>query len=184
MRRARPRSALIACAVAALVVTGCGKEEHTDEAKREGLGVEVGGLTYRVYITRQINPRDAEDRAYWQGPDAPPGTTYYGVFLSVCNEGKQPLTPVGDFTVVDNQGNTFKPLPLKTTNVFAYRPRLLTRNACVPEAGSTAATGPTGGSLLVFKIPVTSIENRPLLLQIQDEGPNGELQKGSIQLDL
>ena len=184
MRLARLLSVLAACAAAALIVSGCGKKEGNAEPKREGLGLEVGGLKYRVYITRQINQHDAEDRSYYDGPEAPPGTTYYGVFLTACNEGDQPLKPVDDFTVRDNQGNEFKPLELPETNDFAYRPRRLVKGACVPEAGSAPANGPTGGALLVFKIPVQSIENRPLELEIEDVNDKGKLEKGEIELDL
>ena len=184
MRLASLRSALIACAAAALVASGCGEEEE-GEAKREGLGVDVGGLTYNVYITRQINQRDAEDRAYYHGPEPKPGTTYYGVFISVCNEeGDEPLRPVDEFKVVDNQGNEFEPLEVEEENAFAYRSRLLPKKACVPEDGSVAASGPTAGALLVFEIPVQSIENRPLELEIEDEGDDGEIEHGAIELDL
>ena len=183
MRLARPRSALIACAVAALVAAGCGKEEE-GEPKREGLGVDVARITYHVYLTRQINQHDSEDRAYWHGPEPPPGSTYYGVFVTACNEGKEPLTPVDKFKVVDNQDNEFEPLEPEEDNEFFYRPRLLTKKACVPEPGSAAANGPTGGALLVFEIPVQSIENRPLELEIEDENEDGEIEKGAIELDL
>ena len=184
MRLARPRSVLIACcAVVALIASGCGKDDK-GEPKREGLGLHVAGITYRVYLTRQINQHDAEDRAYWHGAEPPPGFTYYGVFISACNEGKKPLTPVDHFKVVDNQDNEFEPLPAEVHNEFHYRPRVLPHKACVPENGSAAANGPTGGGLLIFKIPVQSIENRPLELEIEAEGEDGKLEHGAVELDL
>ena len=186
MRLARPRSALIACAAVALAAAGCEGAHEEGEPKREGLGVDVAGLKYNVYITRQINQRDAEDRAYFHGPEPKPGTTYYGVFISVCNDeskGKT-LRPVEEFKVVDNQGEEYEPLELEEENAFAYRPRNLPYKACVPEAGSAAASGPTGGATLLFEIPVQTIENRPLELEIEDHNEEGELEHGAIELDL
>ena len=61
-------SAATACALAALAgaaVTGCGKREL--KTGREGQGIKVAGVTYNVYITRQLNPHDAEDSAYTAG---------------------------------------------------------------------------------------------------------------------
>jgi hypothetical protein len=167
----RPRSAAIACALAALAavaVTGCKKNELA--TPREGQGIEVGGVTYNVYITRQLNPHDAEDQAYTAGEKVEqPGFYFYGVFLTACNESGSGnvVTPTSDFAIRDNQGNRFAPLPQPQTNVFAYRPKQLAKKSCVPPVGTIAATGPTAGALLVFKVPVASVENRPLELEIR-----------------
>src|SRR3989441_8778874 len=109
----RPRSAAIACALAALAgaaVTGCGKREL--KTGREGQGIKVAGVTYNVYITRQLNPHDAEDSAYTAGQNADqPGYYFYGVFLTACNENTNgvKLTPTTNFSIRDNQGNRFVP---------------------------------------------------------------------------
>jgi len=167
----RPRSAAIACALAALVsvaVTGCKKRELA--TPREGQGVKVAGVTYNVYITRQLNPHDAEDSAYTQGVRAEqPGYYFYGVFLTACNENTNgvKLSPTGNFSIHDTQGNTFRPLPLPNTNVFAYKPKVLAKKSCVPPAGTIAASGPTAGALLIFKVSKQAVENRPLELQIK-----------------
>jgi hypothetical protein len=184
MRLVRPRSAVLACAAAALVLAGCGEEEG--EPLREGLGVEVGGLDYNVYITRQLNQRDAEDRAYYHGPEPKPGFTYYGVFISVCNEEDNPHIPLPaeELKVKDSQGNEFEPLELEEENAFGYRPRRLTEGACVPEAGSAAASGPTGGALLVYEFPVQTLENRPLELELGPPTETEDEPKNAIELDL
>jgi hypothetical protein len=182
MRLASPRSAILACAVAALFAVGCGEEK--DEPLREGLGQEVAGLKYTVFITRQINQHLASDRGYYRGPEPKPGFTYYGVFIKVCNETEGFKTPVDHFVVKDSQGNEFEPLEQEPDNVFAYRSRRLSKHACVPEAGSPAATGPTGGALLVFEFPVQTLENRPLELEIEDTDPEGKHETKAIELDL
>src|SRR4051812_11189319 len=143
----RPRSAAIACVLAALAggaLTGCKK--HTLGVNREGQGIKVAGVTYNVYITRQLNPHDAEDSAYTAGQRADqPGFYFYGVFLTACNERTDGsvLTPTDDFAIRDTQGDRFSPLALPPTNVFAYRPKALAKKSCVPARGTIAATGPT-----------------------------------------
>jgi hypothetical protein len=183
MRLRSPRSAILACAAAALVAAGCGSEEE-GEPKREGLGEEVAGLKYNVFITRQINQHLASDRGYYRGPEPKPGFTYYGVFIKVCNETEQFRTATDHFVVKDSQGNEYEPIELEEDNVFAYRARRLSKRACIPEAGTPPATGPTGGALLLFEFPVQTLENRPLELEIEDTNEKGEKEHGAVELDL
>ena len=182
MRLASPRSAILACAAAALFAAGCGEEK--DEPKREGLGAEVAGIKYTVFITRQINQRLASDRYFYSGPEPKPGFTYYGVFVKVCNETEGFKTPVDHFVVKDSQGNEFEPLETEPDNAFAYRARRLSKHACIPEAGTPAATGPTGGALLIFEFPVQTLENRPLELEIEATDSEGKHHTEAIELDL
>jgi hypothetical protein len=190
MKLPRPRLALLACLLAALVVfTGCENTREKD-AGREGLPEEVGKVDYNVFITRELNLRDAEDRGYYQGPEAPPGFALYGVFLQACNprgEGPSALA-ASNFEIEDTQGNKFKPLPLPEDNIWAYKPRSLKEHACIPEDGSLASSGPTTGALLVFKLPLQTLENRPLDLRITAppnfENGGGEADSGLIELDI
>jgi hypothetical protein len=185
MPRHRLTSAALACALALVpaVAAGCGQEHETEEPRREGLFVPLAGLHYNVYITRQLNLRDAEDRDYYRGPDAPAGETYYGVFINVCNEEDGETRPAArSFRVKDTQGNEFEPVELPEENVFAYRPGPIEPGACIPTLGSAAANGPTGGSLLVFRLPVEASENRPLELEIRPPAGGGEIAK--IELDI
>jgi hypothetical protein len=153
---------------------GCGGEEtgggqqqvEAHEAFREGLFEELAGLEYKVFITRQLNQRDPEDRAYFQGPEPPPGSTYYGVFIQVCNEGDRPERSARTMRIVDTLGEEFFPIPLPATNVFAYRPGVVQPRECLPNEFSIAAQAPAGGSLLVFELTQEATENRPLELEI------------------
>jgi hypothetical protein len=183
MPRRHSRSAAIACALAALVVAGC-SSGRPNGASREGLYEGVAGLDYNVFITRELNLRDAEDRDYYRGPEAPPGFALYGVFIQVCNHGHGFKTPDTTFTVEDNQGNRYHPLPLPADNLFAYRPRRLSSEACIPEPGSAAFSGPTGGALLLFKFPLTSLENRPLELLIEAPAGSPKPLFKRIELDI
>ena len=175
--------AALACVLAALALGGC-KSSRPEGVAREGLYEEVAGLDYNVFITRELNIRDAEDRDYYRGPEAPPGSALYGVFVQVCNHGHGYKFPDTKFVMEDNQGNRFEPQPLPDDNVFAYRPRRLSSGACIPEPGSAAATGPTGGALLLFKVPLTSLENRPLELKVEAPPGSEPPHERTIELDI
>jgi hypothetical protein len=190
----RAAAAASALVLLAAVTGGCGEAETTaagaaqqapEEAFREGLFEELNGLSYKVFITRQINNRDPEDRGYFQGPDAPPGSTYYGVFLQVCNMEKEPLRAASDFKVVDTLGNEFEPTSVPVTNIFAYRPSTVRPDGCIPDQTSVAAQAPTGGALLLFLLPLEASENRPLELEISDGfDAEGEPRTLSFELDI
>jgi hypothetical protein len=179
MRRLTIAACLLAVA-APLGLAACG-EEHpgVDEPAREGLALELDGITYNVFITRQLNPRVPPDGAYVTD-DAPPGEALYGIFIQVCNLTDEPHETAGDFVVKDNQENEFEPEELPADNAFAYSPRTLDPAECIPEAGSVAQLGPTAGSMLLFQFPLETTENRPLELEMEAE--NGETL--TFELDL
>jgi hypothetical protein len=173
---------LLACLLvlaATVGLTACG-EEHPgfDEPAREGLAIELDGIDYNVFITRQLNPRVPPDEAYVTD-EAPQGETLYGVFIQVCNNSEEPLEPVDEFKVIDNQENEFEPEELPEENIFAYAPRLLNPKECIPEAGSVAQLGPTAGSMLLFQLPLEATENRPLELEVE-----GESETLTFELDI
>src|SRR5947209_18315383 len=167
----RPRSGALVCALAAaaVAVSGCSSGREGG-AGREGRAESLGGLAYNVYITRELNLKDTEDSAYYQGPAAPPGYALFGVFVSVCNESRggpaYPSAAVGDFKIVDTNGDQFSPIVLPASNVFAYHPAIVKPRDCIPKAGSPAAEGPTAGAMIMFQLPLQAIENRPLDLVI------------------
>src|SRR4051794_27786477 len=164
----RSTSAAFSCVACLLVLllTGCGDNPRENDASREGLPERIGGIDYNVYITRELNLRDVEDSGYYKGPEAGKGFALYGVFLTACNPEEDAFAPrvptAASFTVVDTQGNRFKPLSLPADDIFAYRPTSLKHKSCVPAEGTLAATSPTSGALLVFKLPLDTLENRPL----------------------
>jgi hypothetical protein len=169
------RFRLLACLLVLAACAGlaaCG-EEHpgVDEPAREGLALELDGVDYNVFITRQLNPRVPPDGAYVTD-EAPAGEVLYGVFIQVCNHSNEAHETVSDFVVKDNQENEFSPEQLPTDNAFAYSPRTLNPDECIPEAGSVAQLGPTAGSMLLFQLPLETTENRPLELEL--EGESGE----------
>jgi hypothetical protein len=169
-----PRRLLMLLCLAALAggLTACDKDEEqgVDEPAREGLALDLDGLDYNVFITRELNIRIPPDDAYFDGPEAKKDETLYGVFIQVCNNSEDARQTVDDFRIKDNQGNEFEPEELPEDNQFAYHAGELLPDECMPEAGSVAQLGPTAGLMLLFRLPLANTEYRPLELEIQGEG--------------
>ena len=185
MKLPRPKAATLAALFAGVaVLAGCGENPRPDNASREGLPETVGEIEYNVYITRELNLRDVEDKGYWQeGEEAPPGFALYGVFLEACNladEGGEEILTADEFFIEDTQGGRFQPLPMDEENIFAYKAEPLGGQDCIPEEGTLARSSPTNGSLLIFELPLETLENRPLQLIIT--APDGD--EGRVELDI
>jgi hypothetical protein len=190
LRRSTSAALMCVLALAGAAVSGCGENPRENNASREGLPERVGKIDYNVYITRELNLRDVEDSGYYKGPEAPPGFALYGVFMTACNPAESATSPnvpsASDFTVIDTQGNRFRPLTLSPDNIWAYHALPLKHQACVPKAGTLASSGPTNGSLLIFKLPLATLENRPLDLEIVSppDPHTGKSETGRIELDI
>jgi hypothetical protein len=173
---ARSRLNLIALSALALVClgvfAGCGKSSNKPgETVREGLSTPLGGLRDTVFLTRQLNVANEEDKGYLPGhKEAPPGKGLYGVFLQACNgSSTATATAASRFFIEDTQGNRFEPEGLGADNPFAYHGGAVQPQNCEPARGSLAQQGPTSGAMLLFELPLAATENRPLELHI--EGP-------------
>lgn len=178
------RSILLSlAAVAALVFAGCGAnaEERLERPTREGLAIPLDGLRYFVFVTRQLNLADPEDKGYYPGgTEAPPGKALYGVFLEACNPGDEPREATDEFVIEDAQGNEFRPRALDADNPFAYKARTVAPKNCIPARGSLAQQGPTSGAMLLFELSLEAAENRPLELKVT--GVEGE--EATFELDI
>jgi hypothetical protein len=183
---------IAACALSLALMGGivaCGADHEdigVEEPAREGLALDIGGLDYNVFLTRQLNLAITPDKDYYEGPPAKPGNTLYGIFILVCNPGDDTVLSAEEFVVTDNQGNEFEPIELPEDNAFAYNSRELGKQQCIPEDGSVAQQGPTAGSMLLFDLPLEDTENRPLELEITsqptDEHPDGETKRFHLDL--
>jgi hypothetical protein len=173
--------------VAALVFAGCGdKHDYNLAAETEGEYVDVGNLVYQVQMSRFLNPGDREDREYLEGLPAgtPPPTadeTWFGVWMRVKNYSDEKLTPTNTFTIVDTEGDEFRPVPLDVRqNPFVYVPIPLQHSQVLPTPDSAAFNGPIQGSLILFRLKTDTLQNRPLKLEIE----HGADQTAEIDLDL
>ena len=181
---------LVLLVFVAAFVAGCGdKEPIITKAETEGVYVDVGGLTYQVQMSRFLNPGDIEDRQYLMGlpegiPKELPGDEiWFGVWMRVKNYSGETLRPTNEFTIVDTEGNEFRPVPLNVeANPFVYEPIDLLHAQVLPTPDSAAASGPIQGSLILFRLKTDSLQNRPLRFEIEQGG--ADTPTGEIDLDL
>jgi hypothetical protein len=187
--------ALVALALIAAFALGACGESHTRVTTGTYAGasgknapyLNVGPLVYEVQISRELNPYNVEDAAYLKGVPAAqsqlhPGEEWFGVFMQVYNNTDVPHPIASNITITDTEGNTYYPVALASTNSFAYRPEQLAAKAQIPAPNTIAASGPTQGALLLYKIKVISLDNRPLTIKIAD--PLASTQTASAELDV
>jgi hypothetical protein len=185
-RAARSLFAALA-AVAALAAAGCGSNEGPQTSgNTEGVYIDVGDLKYQVQISRILNPADIEDQAYLRGVSqgvAPADDeVWFAIFMRVQNETDRPLRPADTFTMVDTAGDEYTSLNLdEKINVFAYKPSPIPAGGLVPQLSSPPADNTIQGSLLLFKVKVAALYNRPVVLHLTSSrgGPTG-----TISLDI
>jgi hypothetical protein len=192
----RPRQSLLA-ALAVLVALGLGAcgDSHTKvttgtyagESGANAPYLDVGPLIYEVQLSRELNPYDTEDANYLQGLSPAdsrlaPGQEWFGVFLQVFNNGSVARSAAESPTIVDTQGNVYKPVVPDQTNQFAYRGGLVPAHGRLPVLDTVASNGPTQGVLLLYRIRIVSLDNRPLKLRIID--PLHAYQTASAELDV
>lgn len=190
--RTAPAAVLAACA--ALALGACG-DAHTRVTTGTYAGasgknapyLNVGPLIYEVQISRELNPYNVEDSAYLKGLTAAqrtlaPGEEWFGVFMQVYNNTSEPHPIATNVTITDTEGNTYTPIVPDAENPFAYKSEQLPAKSQLPAPNTIAADGPTQGALLLFKIKVISLDNRPLTLKIVD--PAEPTQTASAELDV
>jgi hypothetical protein len=181
--------------VAALALSACSDDSHTKvttgtyagESGQNAPYLNVGPLIYEAQLSRELNPQDTEDAAYLKGLTAlqralPPGEEWFGIFMQVYNNSSTPHLMSTNVTISDTQGNVYSPIVPALTNEFAYRGGLLAAKARLPALNTVAADGPTQGALLLYKIKIVSLDNRPLELKIVD--PLDPSQTASAELDV
>lgn len=179
----------VLASVAALTVgvSACGRVGNPPTAENDGVYVTAGTLTYQLQVSRQLNPYSTEDSQYVKGVPAAdatlgPDQLWYGVFMWAKNQTKQYHVTTNNFVIVDTDGNRYYPLPINPAlNGYAWESQPLAPGAIQPGPDTQASFGPTQGGLVLFKLPNTVYDNRPLTLEIR--GPSGNLES-TISLDL
>jgi hypothetical protein len=192
--RLRKSPLLAAAVLAALALGACG-DSHTrvstgtyaGESGANAPYLDVGPLIYEVQLSRQLSPFDTEDSAYLQGlspaqSTLTAGQEWFGVFVQVYNNTSQALPAASALTITDTQGNSYTPLLPGPSNDFAYRGGTVPANGRLPVPDSVAAVDTTQGALLLYKIQIVSLDNRPLKLTIVD--PTNPSQTASAELDV
>jgi hypothetical protein len=173
-----PPLALLALVLAAFALSACGYESDEKEVV-EGEPVTLGELEYNVVFSRFLNPDDNEDSAYLVGqPTPPPGSAYFGVFFEVQNESEEVQTLADGFTIHDADHEAFEAIPSESLSALPLGGEVESQEQ-IPALDSTPQTGPIEGALVIFELPASASENRPLTLEIP--GPDGP---GEVTLDL
>jgi hypothetical protein len=173
-----PLLAVLLLAATAFALSACGYSSDSKDVV-EGEPVKLGELQYNVVFSRFLNPKDNEDSAYLVGqPQPPAGHSYFGVFLEVQNESEEPQTLAGSFTITDAGHQTFEAIPSKSLYALPFGGEVESQEQ-IPILDSTPQEGPIEGALVLFELPASASENRPLTLEIP--GPEGPAE---VTLDL
>jgi hypothetical protein len=192
-------SLLASILLSALALSACSDDSHTrvttgtyaGESGQNAPYLNVGPLIYEVQLSRELNPSDTEDAAYLTGLSPAqralrPGEEWFAVFVQVYNEGSTPHLAAKEMTISDTQNNVYLPVVPSPTNEFSYQrfayDTPLAPSARIPALNTVAANGPTQGALLLYKIKMVSLDNRPLELNIID--PIDPTQTASAELDV
>ncbi|MGH2831865.1 MAG: hypothetical protein ACRDK2_03745 [Solirubrobacteraceae bacterium] len=194
MSSPRHRLLFVVLAVCAMLTLGaCGQDSRVTTGTYAGESgvaapyLNVGPLVYQVQLSRQLNPDDTEDASYLGGltpqqRKLAPGEEWFAVFLQVYNHAKQAYPTASALSISDTQGNEYRPVIPDQSNPFAYRATELAGGEQIPGPNTIASSGPTQGALLLYKIKVVSLDNRPLELRIVD--PSNPSQMASAELDV
>jgi hypothetical protein len=187
-RLLRPAVLLALALALAAALTACGpghKESRTGEGETEGVYLDVGGLKYHVETSRQLNPYTSEDGSYLAGipfreQQQESNSVWFAVFLRVEAADDRAEEAATDFEIEDTQRNVFRPIALPASNNFAYRGGVVRPGNPMPDPNSAAGQRAPNGSMLLFRMPRFSFDNRPLELRIHNE--RGE--SGKVNLDV
>ncbi|HST56825.1 MAG TPA: hypothetical protein VLJ42_13140 [Solirubrobacteraceae bacterium] len=193
-RAPRTAAALVLALVLILALSACG-DSHTrvstgtyaGESGENAPYLDVGPLVYEVQLSRQLNPVDSEDATYLRGLTADerklgPKQEWFAVFLQVFNHSDQAHPAATNISISDTQGTSYIPVIPDQTNPFAYQGGSVPSAGRIPPLNSVASSGPTQGALLLFKINVVSLDNRPLELKLVDPENPGE--SATAELDV
>jgi hypothetical protein len=173
-----PLLAALLLAASLLALSACGYSSDSKDVA-EGEPVRLGELQYNVIFSRFLNPNDNEDSAYLVGQQPPQdGNNYFGVFLEVQNESEEPQTLADSFTITDAGHQTFEAIPSESLYALPFGGEVESQEQ-VPILDSTPEQGPIEGSLILFELPASASESRPLTLSIP--GPEGP---AAVKLDL
>ncbi|HEV3320189.1 MAG TPA: hypothetical protein VG053_10780 [Solirubrobacteraceae bacterium] len=193
-RLRKPTLSLGLVLLAALALAACGNSEtkvttgtYAGESGQNAPYLNVGPLVYEVQLSRELNPANVEDAAYLQGLTPlqrrlAPGQEWFAVFIQVYNHSSVAHLGASTITISDTQSNVYTPIVPDQTNQFAYRGGFIPASSQIPVASSIAANGGTQGALLLYKIRVVSLDNRPLTIHIVD--PLDATQRASAELDV
>jgi hypothetical protein len=189
-RMARRLPIVLLLGAVALTLSACGHKEKPSAvhfAPTEGIYVTAGQLKYQIQISRQLNEYDEEDSQYLMGVSKAirhlgPEDTWFGVFIRVENPTDTDLRASTSYRIVDTLGRVYRPSVIDTNaNPIAFYPAVIPPHQVLPHSNQLAAQTSIGGELLLFKVKVAGLDNRPLVLRI---GPGAKQTGPGATIDL
>jgi hypothetical protein len=180
--------------LAVLALSACG-DSHTKVSTGTYAGesganapyLNVGPLVYEVQLSRELNPANSEDATYLQGltpsqSKLEPGQEWFAVFMQVYNNTNEPHPAATGMPITDTQENSYTPLLPSAVNQFAYRGGMVPAKNQIPVPGTIADVDPAEGLVMLYKIQIVSLDNRPLELKIVN--PENPAESASAELDV
>lgn len=180
--------------LAVLALSACG-DSHTrvttgtyaGESGANAPYLNVGPLIYEVQLSRELNPANSEDASYLEGltpteRKLEPGQEWFAVFMQVYNNSNREYPAASSLTISDTQENIYTPIVPGEGNQFAYRAGIVPPKNQIPLPGTVADDDPAEGLVLLYKIEVVSLDNRPLELKIVD--PENPAESATAELDV
>ena len=104
------------------------------------------------------------------------------MFMQVYNHTSVPLPAATNLTITDTQNNVYTPIVPDADQRIRLPRRPGPGQGRTPAAGVGRRLGRHRGAVLLYKIQVVSLDNRPLELKIVD--PNDASQTASAELDV
>lgn len=161
----------VVCATA-----GCGDDDADSRGATlpggavgaDGSGI-LAGVRYRVVLFREMNVRIEPDRSIYRGAPPAGDRLRYMAVLRACNVTDEQQTPTADVVLEDAFGQAFEPQPAALREPFAFRARPLAPGRCMPSEGDPAARA-LDGTAIVYELPLRTVQDRPLVLELTDEG--------------
>ncbi len=166
---AKTIAAACALALAAGLHSGCGSTgAGRGRAGPRGLSLGLAGDRLQRLHHPAAQPADPARQRLLQGAAGEEGQGAVRRLPPGLQQRQEPQPTASHFTVMDNQGNEFHPdaAAARTTPSPTSR-RASSRTSASPRRAASPSSGPTGGSMLVFKLPMSNTENRPLELEIK-----------------
>jgi hypothetical protein len=192
--RLRKLTLALPALLAVLALSACG-DSHTrvttgtyaGESGANAPYLNVGPLVYEVQLSRELNPANSEDASYLQGltPEQrklEPGQEWFAVFMQVYNNTNQQHPAATSMTITDTQENSYTPIAPDEVNQFAYRAGMVAPKNQIPLPGTVADDDPAEGLVMLYKIQIVSLDNRPLELKIVN--PENPEESASAELDV
>jgi hypothetical protein len=176
-------ASLMIALLAAGVLAACGDETERRPAveAREGNEALVGDFSYRVIVFRGLNPETVADQSLIESVRTDADHGLYAAFVEVCNRGQEPGAPTARIVLEDAFGEAWEPVRAGVEPSLSYRPRELAPDECIPATGSVAART-FDGAAMVFEVPYSVTQERPLILDIRPTEESGD--GARIVLDL